>query len=255
MLATVAAGLFVSWNGPLLIPAATRLQGIFFWDLMVYLPRRLRLPGDRHADARRCSIASMPVSLRELGVAAAADRRGDRGRALCLGLSGGLSAALAQPVARPPRSAAAVAMVVPARVRRRARRGLARRGAGDSATTMAAAPFPDRDLILFVTFGVIVVTLVGQGLAAAARRALARLAARRRRRTPARAGCRDHGAARSAEGRARPRSSELCRRRRNPRRGAGDPARAATIIAPGSCRATPGRARRPRRRQRSCAPN
>src|SRR6202167_1990634 len=36
VLATVAAGLFVSWNGPLLIPAATRLQGIFFWDLLVY---------------------------------------------------------------------------------------------------------------------------------------------------------------------------------------------------------------------------
>ena len=37
VLATIAAGLFVSWNGPLLIPAATRLQGIFFWDLLVYL--------------------------------------------------------------------------------------------------------------------------------------------------------------------------------------------------------------------------
>src|ERR1700691_2631856 len=37
VLATVAAGLFVSWDGPLLIPAATRLQGIFFWDLVVYL--------------------------------------------------------------------------------------------------------------------------------------------------------------------------------------------------------------------------
>src|ERR1700729_3083422 len=37
VLATVAAGLFVSWNGPLLIPAATRLQGIFFWDLLIYL--------------------------------------------------------------------------------------------------------------------------------------------------------------------------------------------------------------------------
>src|SRR3984957_10026898 len=36
VLATVATGLFVSWNGPLLIPAATRLQGIFFWDLLVY---------------------------------------------------------------------------------------------------------------------------------------------------------------------------------------------------------------------------
>src|ERR1700688_4010942 len=37
VLATVAAGLFVSWNGPLLIPAATRLQGIFFWDFVIYL--------------------------------------------------------------------------------------------------------------------------------------------------------------------------------------------------------------------------
>src|ERR1700761_6434375 len=37
VLATVATGLYVSWNGPLLIPAATRLQGIFFWDLVIYL--------------------------------------------------------------------------------------------------------------------------------------------------------------------------------------------------------------------------
>src|SRR5271167_2829091 len=37
VLAAVAAGLYVSWNGPLLIPAATRLQGFFFWDLLIYL--------------------------------------------------------------------------------------------------------------------------------------------------------------------------------------------------------------------------
>ena len=30
--------------------------------------------------------------------------------------------------------------------------------------TISGAPFPDRDLILFITFGIIVVTLVGQGL-------------------------------------------------------------------------------------------
>src|SRR5258708_5909692 len=35
VLATVACGLYVSWNGPRLIPPATRLQGIFFWDLVV----------------------------------------------------------------------------------------------------------------------------------------------------------------------------------------------------------------------------
>ena len=37
VIATVACGLYVSWNGPLLISAATRLQGIFFWDLIIYL--------------------------------------------------------------------------------------------------------------------------------------------------------------------------------------------------------------------------
>jgi len=37
VLATVACGLYVSWIGPKLIPAATRLQGIFFWDLTIYL--------------------------------------------------------------------------------------------------------------------------------------------------------------------------------------------------------------------------
>src|SRR5262249_56214512 len=34
---TVACGLYVSWIGPRLISSATRLQGIFFWDLLVYL--------------------------------------------------------------------------------------------------------------------------------------------------------------------------------------------------------------------------
>ncbi|MBC7583141.1 MAG: Na+/H+ antiporter, partial [Tardiphaga sp.] len=37
IIATVVCGLYISWNGPLLISAATRLQGIFFWDLVVYL--------------------------------------------------------------------------------------------------------------------------------------------------------------------------------------------------------------------------
>src|SRR6202165_5803778 len=27
----------MSWNGPLLISSATRLQGIFFWDLVIFL--------------------------------------------------------------------------------------------------------------------------------------------------------------------------------------------------------------------------
>ena len=37
VLATVAAGLYVSWNGHRLIAAATRLPGIVFWDFLTYL--------------------------------------------------------------------------------------------------------------------------------------------------------------------------------------------------------------------------
>src|SRR5499427_351147 len=37
VLATVATGLYVSWNGPRLISSATRLQGVFFWDLIIYV--------------------------------------------------------------------------------------------------------------------------------------------------------------------------------------------------------------------------
>ncbi len=37
VLATVTAGLYVSWNGLNIISAATRLQGIFFWEVLMYL--------------------------------------------------------------------------------------------------------------------------------------------------------------------------------------------------------------------------
>ncbi|MEF3367524.1 Na+/H+ antiporter [Methylocystis sp. 9N] len=37
VIATVTAGLYISWNGPRLISAATRLQGVFFWDFFIYL--------------------------------------------------------------------------------------------------------------------------------------------------------------------------------------------------------------------------
>jgi len=37
VLATVTAGLYISWNGLRLISASTRLQGIFFWEFFIYL--------------------------------------------------------------------------------------------------------------------------------------------------------------------------------------------------------------------------
>jgi CPA1 family monovalent cation:H+ antiporter len=153
----------VSWNGPLLIPSATRLQGIFFWDLIIYVIEGFvfLLTG---LQARTLIEQAPGFSLRELGLAAAvttamvvaarfvwvypatylprwlspALRKRDPSPAwswvFILGFTGvrgvvSLAAALAIPL-----------------------------------TLANGQPFPDRDLILFITFGVIIFTLVGLGL-------------------------------------------------------------------------------------------
>ena len=98
VLATVAAGLYVSWNGPRLIPAATRLQGIFFWDLIIYLIEGfVFLITGLQARTLIEKAHDFPVS--ELLVATADHRRHRDRRALRLGVSGDLSAALAHSVA------------------------------------------------------------------------------------------------------------------------------------------------------------
>src|SRR5262247_1366827 len=70
VLATVACGLYVSWNGPRLISSATRLQGIFFWDLLVYLIEGLvfLMTGSQ---ARALFDQARAFSIRELAVATA----------------------------------------------------------------------------------------------------------------------------------------------------------------------------------------
>src|SRR5688572_15997514 len=70
VLATVAAGLYVSWNGPLLISAATRLQGVFFWNLVIYLVESLvfLITG---LQARTLLEKAQSFSMRELVIAAA----------------------------------------------------------------------------------------------------------------------------------------------------------------------------------------
>ncbi len=107
VLATVAAGLFVSWNGPLLIPAATRLQGIFFWDLVVYL------------------LEGMVFLVTGLQMRTLLDRTVD--------LPGGLCTSLAKPIARTARPASALAVALLSRLCRRARRRFTGRGASYSA--------------------------------------------------------------------------------------------------------------------------
>jgi monovalent cation/hydrogen antiporter len=163
VLATVATGLYVSWNGPLLIPAATRLQGIFFWDLVVYLLEgliflvtglQIRTLLDRpeifplhEPFLAVLLIVVVLVAARFVWVYPAAY------------LPRWLSATVARRDPLPPWQwlfflafvgvrgvvSLAAALAIPL-------------------TTNSGAPFPGRDLILFITFGIIVITLVGQGL-------------------------------------------------------------------------------------------
>jgi monovalent cation/hydrogen antiporter len=163
VIATVACGLYMSWNGPLLISSATRLQGIFFWDLIIYLIEGLLflLTGFQ---MRSLFEKSKAFPLDDI-------------------LSATVLVAVIVIVAR-------FAWVYPAtylprllnrRLRERdpmpswrttfviAFTGV--RGAVSLAAALAlplALPggesFPYRDLILFVSFGVIFITLVGLGL-------------------------------------------------------------------------------------------
>src|ERR1700722_13845925 len=163
VLATVTAGLYISWNGLLMISAATRLQGIFFWGFLNYL------------------IEGMVFLI--TGLQARSVIAGIRGYSLSeLATSAGLVSAVVivarfiwmYPATYLPR------WLVPA-IRRKDpsppwQWPLALSSAGVRGIVSLAAAlaipfvtesgqmFPDRDLILFLTFSVILVTLVGQGL-------------------------------------------------------------------------------------------
>src|ERR1700726_359014 len=163
VLATVAAGLFVSWNGPLLIPAATRLQGIFFWDLVVYLIEglvflvtglQMRTLLDRTGTVLLPDLifavlltVTVVIAARFIWIFPATY------------LPRWLSPSLARRDPLPPWQWVFFLAFVGVR-------GVVSLAAALAIplTTASGAPFPDRDLILYITFGLIVVTLVGQGL-------------------------------------------------------------------------------------------
>jgi CPA1 family monovalent cation:H+ antiporter len=163
VLATVTAGLYISWNGLRLISAATRLQGIFFWDFLIYL-----------IEGMVFLITGLQARAVLLGVAAYT--------ATDLTLSALLVCAVViiarfvwiYPATYLPRW-------LVASIRRRdpsppwqfpfAISFTGVRGIVSLAAALAIPleiangnEFPDRDLILFLTFAVILVTLVGQGL-------------------------------------------------------------------------------------------
>jgi monovalent cation/hydrogen antiporter len=163
VLATVAAGLYVSWNGPLLIPAETRLQGIFFWDLLIYLlegfiflvtgmQTRTLLDRMNPEVAHGLVLAvlltvAVVIVTRFLWVFPAAY------------VPRWLSPSLRKRDPQPPWQWIFLLAFVGVR-------GVVSLAAALAIPLFTASgePFPGRDLILFVTFALIVVTLVGQGL-------------------------------------------------------------------------------------------
>jgi CPA1 family monovalent cation:H+ antiporter len=163
VIATVACGLYISWNGPLLIAAATRLQGIFFWDLVIYLIEGLLflLTGFQ---LRALFEKSKAFPLQDIVVATL----------LVAAIVIVARFAWVYPATYLPR-------LLSKRLRTRDPAPSWRavfvigftgvRGAVSLAAALAlplALPsgqgFPDRDLIQFVSFGVILITLVGLGL-------------------------------------------------------------------------------------------
>jgi CPA1 family monovalent cation:H+ antiporter len=162
VLAAVTAGLYTSWNGPRLIPAATRLQGFFVWGLAVYLVE---------------GIVFFLTGLQFRVVMAGPDA-GEWSRMLGAAAMTVVVVVVVRFVWVFPAS------YVPSIWRRRSRlrstptwqetflvaftgiRGVVSLVAALSVPEMAGAePFPERDLILFVTFGVILASLIGQGAA------------------------------------------------------------------------------------------
>ena len=163
VLATVTTGLYISWNGPRLISAATRLQGIFFWDFLIYLIQGMvfLLTG---LQARTLMAGIGSYRLSDLAIAAAV-----------------ISAVVVvsrfvwvYPATYLPR------WLIPSLARRDPSppwqwpfvlgftgvRGIVSLAAALAIplATDDGQPFPGRDLILFLAFFVVLVTLVGQGL-------------------------------------------------------------------------------------------
>src|SRR5262249_14606164 len=163
VLATLAAGLYASWNGARLISSATRLQGVFFWDFFIYL------------------IEGMIFLITGLQARSLIDRIGQFSTSQLL-----FSAAVISAVVIVARfvwvfPATYIPRWISARLRHRdpsppwqwpfalaftGVRGVVSLAAALAIplTTSSGQPFPDRDLILLLTFSVILVTLVGLGL-------------------------------------------------------------------------------------------
>lgn len=163
VLATVACGLYISWNGPLLISSATRLQGVFFWDLVIYLVEGLLflLTGFqmRSMIEKSKAFSLEDILLTTVLVALLVIVARFVWVYFATYLPRLLSRRLRE---RDPTPGWRLVFVI-------AFTGV--RGAVSLAAALAlpltlagGEPFPYRDLILFVSFGVILITMAGLGL-------------------------------------------------------------------------------------------
>jgi len=163
VLATMTAGLYISWSGFRLISAATRLQGIFFRDLFIYLIEGMIFltTGLQARTWLNCigdyAISDLLFSALVVSVAVIA------AGFIWVYPATGLPRWLFPPIQRkdpaPPCQWPFVLALTGVR-------GIVSLAAA-LATPFGTAngqPFPDRDLILFLIFAVILVTLVGQEL-------------------------------------------------------------------------------------------
>ena len=163
VLATVTAGLYISWNGLRLISAATRLQGIFFWGFLMYLIEGtvFLMTG---LQARTLLAGVHNYTTRELALSAAVI-----GAVVILTRFVWMFPATYLPrwlVPSIARRDPAPPWQYPTFLAYTGVRGIVSLAAALALplTTDSGDPFPHRDLIHFLTFIIVVVTLVGQGL-------------------------------------------------------------------------------------------
>jgi CPA1 family monovalent cation:H+ antiporter len=162
VLAAVTAGLYTSWNGPRLISGATRLQGFFVWGLAVYLVegivffltglqfRVVMESPDAGEWSRMLGAAAMTV-----GVVVVVRFVWVFPASYLPSIGRRRSVSRARPTWQETFLVGFTGI-----------RGVVSLVAALSVPEMAgAAPFPERDLILFVTFAVILASLIGQGTA------------------------------------------------------------------------------------------
>jgi monovalent cation/hydrogen antiporter len=163
VLATVATGLHVSWYGPMMISATTRIQGVFFWDFFIYLIEGMvfLITG---LQARTLIARIGDYSMSELAISAAVvSAVVITARFVWMYPATYLPRWLFPPLKRRDPSPS---WRWPFLLAFTGVRGIVSLAAALAIplATVNGQPFPYRDLILFLTFAVILLTLVGQGL-------------------------------------------------------------------------------------------